>query len=210
MPTASESRPVRSLRRLYEVMLRAYPAKFRHEYGREMALVFHDRARDVVQSMGTLALFPFMLQVARDWATTVTRERLDMETTQKVKLNRVSTLGLIALSLTALMMVLPFVLINLITGHVPPPATDEGTVIHIFQLSIVALLPMGLLFLATSDWAQPLRSMRRLALPAAMVVLAFSLVFYVEQIYYPSHGYPPPRPGLPLLLLRRILAALRG
>ena len=210
MPTPSESRPVRSLRRLYEVMLRAYPPKFRHEYSREMAVVFHDRARDVVQSMGTLALFPFMLQVARDWATTVTRERLDMDMTQKVKLNRVSTLGLIALSLTALMMVLPFVLVNLITGHVPPPATDEGTVIHIFQLSIVALLPMGLLFLATSDWAQPLRSMRRLALPAAMVVLAFSLVFYVEQIYYPSHGYPPPRPGLPLLVLRRILAALRG
>ena len=111
-------------------MLRAYPPKFRHKYSREMAVVFHDRARDVVQSMGTLALFPFMLQVARDWATTVTRERLDMDITQKVKLNRVSTHGLIALSLTALMMVLPFVLVNLITGHVPPPATDEGRVAY--------------------------------------------------------------------------------
>ena len=133
-----------------------------------------------------------------------------MDMTQKLKLNRISTLGLIVLSWTALMMVLPFVLVNLITGHVPPPATDEGTVVHIFQLSIVALLPMGLLFLATADWAQPVRSMKRLTLPAAMVVMAFSLVFYVEQIYYPAHGYPPPRPGLPLLLLRRILAALRG
>jgi hypothetical protein len=50
--------------------------------------------------------------------------------------------------------------------------------------------------------------MQRLALPAAMVFLAFSLIFYVEQIYYPAHGYPTPRPGLPLLLLRRILTAL--
>jgi hypothetical protein len=124
------------------------------------------------------------------------------------QINQVSTVGLIVLSLTALMMVLPFALINLVTGHVLPPPTDEGTLIHIFQLSIFALLPMGLLFLATADWAQPVRNMRRLALPAAMVVLAFSLVFYVEQIYYPAHGYPPPRPGLPLLLLRRILAAL--
>jgi hypothetical protein len=130
-----------------------------------------------------------------------------METTQKLKLNRGSTLGLLVLSLTALMTVLPFVLFNVITGHMPPPQQDEGTGAHIFQLSIVALVPIGLLFLVTADWSQPLRSMRRLALPAAMVVLAFSIIFYVEQIYYPAHGYPPPRPGLPLLLLRRILAA---
>jgi hypothetical protein len=188
-------------------MLRAYPSQFRNAYSREMALAFRDRARDVVRSNGTLALFPLMLHVTRDWVTTVARERLDMEMTQKA-FNRVSTLGLNVLSLTALMMVLPFVLVNVMTGHVPPPVTDEGTVVHIFQLSIVALLPTGLLFLATADWAQPVRNVRPLALPAAMVVLAFSLVFYVEQIYYPAHGYPPPRPGLPLLLLRRVLAAL--
>src|SRR5579862_1005271 len=116
----------------------------------------------------------FMLNVIRDCTATVTRQRLDMETTHKLRLNRVSTLGLIVLSLTALMMVLPFVLFNLMTGHVPPPQTDEGTDIHIFQFAIVALLPVGLIFLVTADWAQPLRSLRRLALPAAMVLLAFS------------------------------------
>jgi hypothetical protein len=100
------------------------------------------------------------------------------------------------------------VLFNVMTGHIPPPQQDEGTGAHVFQLSIVALVPMGLIFLVTADWAQPLRSMRRLAVPATMVVLAFSIVFYVVRIHYPAHGYPPPRPGLPLLLLRRILAAL--
>jgi phosphoglycerol transferase MdoB-like AlkP superfamily enzyme len=124
------------------------------------------------------------------------------------QINRVSSLGLIVLSLTALMTVLPFVLFNVITGHMPPPQQDEGTGAHIFQLSIVALMPIGVIFLVTADWTQPLRSVRRLALPAAVVVLAFSIIFYVEQIYYPTHGYPPPRAGLPLHLLRRILAAL--
>jgi hypothetical protein len=208
MPSAAELRLLRSLSRLYDVMLRAYPSAFRREYRHEMALAFRDHAREIVEHQGSLALMPFMLNVIRDWAATVTQERLDMDTTQKLRLNRVSTLGLIVLSLTALMMVLPFVLFNLMTGHVPPPQTDEGTVIHIFQLAIVALVPVGLIFLVTADWAQPLRSMRRLALPAAMVLLAFSLVFYVEQIYYPSHGYPPPRPGLPARALHRILAAL--
>jgi hypothetical protein len=206
MPLASESRLLRSLGRVYRLMLFAYPVKFRNEYSREMALTFRDRARDVVQSNGTLALLPFVLHVIRDWSTTVAHERLDMDSSRTV--NRVSAVGLVALSLIALMTVLPLALRAVIGGHVPPPEPDEGTAAHIFQLSIVALVPTGLTFLVTSNWAQPVRSVRRLALPAAMVVVAFSIIFYVEQIYYPAHGYPPPRQGLPLILLRRLLAAL--
>src|ERR1019366_9029000 len=70
-------------------------------------------------------------------------------------------------------MVLPAVL----SGHIPPPGPDEGTSAHIFQLSIVALVPVGLLFLATADWTQPVRSVRRLAFPAAAVVLAFGILY---------------------------------
>jgi hypothetical protein len=124
------------------------------------------------------------------------------------QVNRVSNIGLNVLSLTAFVTVLLGLVVPVVLrGHLGPPESDEGTGAHIFQLSIVALLPVGLVFLATADWTHPWRSLRRLAFPAAAVVLAFSTLFYVEHVYLPAHGLPPPRPGLPLLLLRRMLAA---
>ena len=96
------------------------------------------------------------------------------------QLNRASTIGLIVLSLTALLDVL-------LVGYTQPPLPDEGTGAHIFQLSIVALVPMGLLFLATADWTQPVRTVRRLAFPGAVVVLAFAALYYLEHYYYPAH-----------------------
>jgi hypothetical protein len=62
-----------------------------------------------------------------------------------------------------------------------PPQPDEGTGAHIFQLSIVALLPVMLLFLATSDWIQPVRIARRLAFPIIALVLAFGALYYLEH-----------------------------
>lgn len=89
------------------------------------------------------------------------------------QINRVSGKGLIVLSLTALLAVL--------SGYAQPPQPDEGAAAHIFQLSIVALVPMTLLFLATADWRQPLRSARLLAFPAAALVLAFGALYYLEH-----------------------------
>jgi len=98
------------------------------------------------------------------------------------QINRVSTIGLIVLSLTALLDVL-------LLGYTRPPLPDEGAGAHIFQLSIVALVPTGFLFLATADWTQPVRTVRRLAFPAAVVVLAFAALYYLEHYFYPAH-YP--------------------
>jgi hypothetical protein len=123
------------------------------------------------------------------------------------QINRVSTAGLTVLSLTALAPLLFVALPMMLTGHVPPPEADEGTAAHIFQLSIVALFPMGFVFLATADWSHPLRCTRPLAFPVAAVVLAFGVLFYFEHVYLRAHGFPPPRPGLPLRLLRQLLAA---
>ena len=89
------------------------------------------------------------------------------------QLNRVSSKILIVLSLTALLAVL--------SGYTHPPEPDEGAAAHIFQLSIVALVPMILAFLATTDWRQPLRSARPLALPAAALVLAFGALYYLHH-----------------------------
>ena len=98
------------------------------------------------------------------------------------QINRLSRIVLIALSLTALLDVL-------LVGYTQPPLADEGAGAHIFQLSIVALVPAGLVFLATADWTQPVRIARRLAFPTAVVVLAFAALYYLEHYFYPAH-YP--------------------
>ena len=90
------------------------------------------------------------------------------------RINRVSNRAILVLSLTAL--------IAVSSGYAQPPQPDEGTAAHIFQLSIVLLVPMILLFLATADWTQRGRSARPLAIPAAVLVVAFGALYYLEQL----------------------------
>lgn len=95
------------------------------------------------------------------------------------QINRVSGKVILVLSLIALFAVF--------SGYAQPPQPDEGTAAHIFQLSILALVPMILLFLATADWQQDWRSMRPLRVPAVAVVLAFAALYYLEHYYYVEH-----------------------
>jgi len=78
-------------------------------------------------------------------------------------------------------------LLAVISGYFQPPQADEGAAAHIFQLAIVAVVPMILIFLATADWKRGLRGVRLLALPAAALVLAFSALYYLEHAYYVKH-----------------------
>jgi len=89
------------------------------------------------------------------------------------KINRISGRAVIVLSLTALLSVL--------SGYFQPPQRDEGAAAHIFQLSIAALVPTMLLFLATADWRRPWRSARTLAFTLASLVLSFGALFYLEH-----------------------------
>src|SRR5438270_718257 len=57
-------------------------------------------------------------------------------------------------------------LLSVLSGYMQPRQPDEGTAAHIFQLAVVALLPILVLFFATVDWKKPLRSTRLLAIPA--------------------------------------------
>ena len=66
-----------------------------------------------------------------------------------------------------------------------PERSDEGTGAHVFQFSIAALLPVGLLFLATADWARPLTVARRAVFPFVVVLLAFAILHYYERVYVP-------------------------
>ncbi|MGB9235656.1 MAG: hypothetical protein WCC04_14695 [Terriglobales bacterium] len=95
------------------------------------------------------------------------------------RINRVSGRVVMALSLIALLTVL--------SGYFQAPQQDEGTAAHIFQLAIVAQVLMVLVFLATADWKQPLRSARPLAFPAAALVLAFGALYYLEHYFYVQH-----------------------
>ena len=90
-------------------------------------------------------------------------------------INRVSLIALVVLSLIALLCVL--------SGFMQPPQpqTDEGAAAHIFQLSIVAFVPATLLFLATADWSQPLRSARTLVFPVVTMIVAFGVLYYLEH-----------------------------
>lgn len=89
------------------------------------------------------------------------------------QINRVSSSTLIALSLTALLAVL--------SGFAEPHQPDEGTAAHIFQLSVVTLVPATLLFIATADWTQPWRSVRPLAFTSIVLALAFAALYYLEH-----------------------------
>jgi len=89
------------------------------------------------------------------------------------QINGFSGTVVLVLSLAALLAVL--------SGYVQPPEPDEGVAAHIFQLSIAALAPAIMVFLATADWSQPLRSARPLALPVAALVLAFGALYYLEH-----------------------------
>ena len=77
-------------------------------------------------------------------------------------------------------------LLTVLTGYLQPahqPEKDEGAGAHIFQISIVLLVPTILIFLGTADWKQPLRSARPLAIPAAALALAFAALYYLEHYY---------------------------
>jgi hypothetical protein len=90
--------------------------------------------------------------------------------------NRISSVVLILLSVTAL--------ITVVTGLISPPPMpepDEGTLAHIFQLSIAALLPMTFIVLSTADWRDPWRGLRPLIISIAATVLAFALLYYLEH-----------------------------
>jgi hypothetical protein len=92
------------------------------------------------------------------------------------QVNRASGIALVILSVIALALVL--------IGSMQPPQRlphDEGALARIFQLTIVAEMPVGLLFLASVDWGHLWRSARPLALSGAITILAFALLYRLEH-----------------------------
>lgn len=92
------------------------------------------------------------------------------------RVNRISGRVVTALSVVAFLTVL--------TGYTQRPLPDEGALAHIFQLTIVALAPVILLFLGTVDWKRSWQEIGALAFPAAMIVAAFAALYYLEHYWY--------------------------
>jgi drug/metabolite transporter (DMT)-like permease len=92
------------------------------------------------------------------------------------QVNRGSGWVMLGLSLFALTLVL----IGLSQPHQPPPR-DEGALAHLFQLSIVGLMPITVLYVATTDWSRPLRSLRLLLISGVALTLAFVLLYRLEH-----------------------------
>jgi hypothetical protein len=73
------------------------------------------------------------------------------------------------------------------------PAGGRRDGAHIFQLSILALVPVGVLLLVTADWSAPVRIAQRLVIPAIAVVLAVAALYYLAHYFYPAHYAAPYR-----------------
>lgn len=98
---------------------------------------------------------------------------LEVDSMNKQPINRTVGRIVVVLSFAALLAVL--------SGYAQPPQRDEGTAAHLFQVSIVGLVPMLAVFLMTADWKQPWRSLRPLALSSAALVVAFGALYYLEH-----------------------------
>jgi hypothetical protein len=96
--------------------------------------------------------------------------------------NRISGHVVLGLTLFAAGLVVGATVLATLGWFNPSPDGDEGTAAHLFQLAIVLLVPTGLTFLATANWQQPWNVAKRLVVPAAALVVAFSTLYYMEHL----------------------------
>ncbi len=99
-----------------------------------------------------------------------------------LRVNRISGRVVLALSLFAMLLVVGATGLTMLGRFNPTPDGDEGAAAHLFQLAIVLLVPTGLTFLATADWRQPATVAKRLVVPAAALVVAFSTLDHLEFV----------------------------
>ena len=97
-------------------------------------------------------------------------------------INRVSRHLMLGLSLFAMLLVAGATILVMLGRLTPSPDGDEGAGAHLFQLSIVLLVPAGLAFLLTADWRRPRDVAKGLVVPAAALVIAFSTLYYMEHL----------------------------
>ena len=101
------------------------------------------------------------------------------------KINRICGRLVLGLSLFAMILVVGAAVMASLGGFDPAPGGDEGTAAHLFQIAIGLLVVVGPIYLATADWRQPWKVVRRLVIPALALVVAFATLYYLEHV---RHG----------------------
>jgi hypothetical protein len=91
------------------------------------------------------------------------------------KINRVSAIAPIVMSLLAFCIVLAVVA----TGW-ERRETDEGTAAHMFQLLIVLQVPFILGFMATANWQRFMEAARPMAFQVGALALALGSIAYFK------------------------------
>jgi len=97
-------------------------------------------------------------------------------------INRISSCIVLGLSLFAMGLVSSATILTMLGRFNPSTDGDEGTAAYLFQLAIGLLLPTGLVFLVTSDGRQPLKVAGRLMVPAVVLGLALTILYYMEHL----------------------------
>src|SRR3954453_10881229 len=111
--------------RLYSVLLYAYPADFRREFGRPMQQLFRDRCRDVARNGGRLPLLQFALQTIADWCRTTVLERASTIWSAGRPHGRRSSVTEWAVTLLLYL----FVTTTLVQAYVVPTGSMEGNLL---------------------------------------------------------------------------------
>ena len=99
---------------------------------------------------------------------------------RSVDARRVSGLGMIGFALIALLTVL-IAAVQVLTGAITMPEPDEGTGAHVFQLSVLLVLPLAALYVASADWRRPSRAARPIATTGLLLAAAFAILFLLEH-----------------------------
>lgn len=99
-----------------------------------------------------------------------------------MQLNAISHRVMLALSFFAMTLVVGATVLTMLGRFNPSPDGDEGTAAHLFQLAVVLTVPAGFAFLATADWRTPVRVVKRLVVPTAALVVAFTTLYYMEHL----------------------------
>ncbi len=156
--------------RLYALLLAAYPAGFRREYGREMRLVFADRCRE--RAAGPAALLSLWCEALLDLVRAALRERLSSLSGAGRLMTTLRTVVLAALAYAfTLLVVAPLFVGNI--GRLP------AFVCYLLDSLIFTGLVFNFLFLllTLTRWRAGVRAVRTsLALTTAVLAALLAIM----------------------------------
>jgi hypothetical protein len=166
---------------LYRKLLAFYPAPFRERFGEGMEQTFHDLLHERMRADENL--FGFVLWTLVDTAVGIIREHIEEYNIMKVSLIKQASAWLpMALSAVALALLLGYVAVFGIQE--PGPGADESVAARIFQLLIVAQVPIIGFFALKWVPQAPKQALLILALQIAIALVPILTIFYLERGLY--------------------------